>query len=91
MTEKEAPTSERCFIAREFGESLERGKHMTVDKTGAPGDITKGWRAIDWHKARREIRRLQMRLAKATKEGKHGKVNALQWLLTHSFYAKAQL
>lgn len=65
------------------------GKHMAVVKTGAPGDITRGWRAIDWQKARSEVRRLQMRIAKAVKEGKHGKVKALQWILTHSFYAKA--
>ena len=47
------------------------------------------WRSIDWNKARREVKRLQMRIAKAVKEGKHGKVQALQWILTHSFYAKA--
>lgn len=34
------------------------------------------------------MRRLQMRIAKAFREGKHGKVKALQWILTHSFYAK---
>jgi RNA-directed DNA polymerase len=65
------------------------GKQMTVDKTGAPGDNTTGWRAIDWQKARNEVRRLHMRIAKATKEGKYGKVKALQWILTHSFYARA--
>jgi len=62
---------------------------MTVDTTGAPGDFTKGWRAIDWQNARREVRRLQMRIAKAMQEGKQGTVKALQWILTHSFYAKA--
>jgi RNA-directed DNA polymerase len=30
-----------------------------------------------------------MRLAKATKADKQGKVKSLQWILTHSFYAKA--
>lgn len=29
-----------------------------------------------------------MRIAKATREGKHGKVKALQWILTHAFHAK---
>ena len=47
------------------------------------------WRSIDWDKTRREARRLQMRIAKAVKEGKHGRVKSLQWILTHSFYAKA--
>ena len=62
---------------------------MTVEQTGALINDTTGWRAIDWQNARREVRRLQMRIAKAAKEGKYGKVNALQWILTHSFYAKA--
>jgi RNA-directed DNA polymerase len=65
------------------------GKQMAVAKTGAPGDITKGWRAIDWQKAHSEVRRLQMRIAKAVKEGKRGKVKALQRIVTRSFYAKA--
>jgi len=47
------------------------------------------WRSIDWKKAKREVRRLQMRIAKAVKEGKFGRVKSLQWILTHSFYAKA--
>ena len=47
------------------------------------------WRSINWDKAWREVRRLQMRIAKAAKEENYGKVMALQWILTHSFYAKA--
>ena len=86
---KYVPTSERCFVAREFEESLKKGTQMTVEQTGAPGDLTKGWKAIDWQKARAEVRRLQMRIAKAVKEKKPGKVKALQWILTHSHYAKA--
>lgn len=49
----------------------------------------RAWRSIDWKKARREVRRLQMRIAKAVQAGDHGKVKSLQWTLTHSFYAKA--
>lgn len=47
------------------------------------------WRSIDWDKAWHEVRRLQMRIAKAAKEGNHRKMTALQWTLTHSFYARA--
>lgn len=47
------------------------------------------WHSIDWKRARREVRRLQIRIAKAVKEGDYGRVKALQWTLTHSFYAKA--
>jgi RNA-directed DNA polymerase len=47
------------------------------------------WRSINWKKARSEVRRLQMRIAKAVKEGNHRSIQHLQWILTHSFYARA--
>lgn len=47
------------------------------------------WDGIDWAKAQRQVRRLQMRIVKATQEGRHNKAKALQWLLTHSFSGKA--
>jgi RNA-directed DNA polymerase len=45
--------------------------------------------SIPWGKAQKIVRRLQMRIAKARKSGKTARVKALQWTLTHSFYAKA--
>ncbi|WP_032195936.1 reverse transcriptase N-terminal domain-containing protein, partial [Escherichia coli] len=56
---------------------------------GAPTDIVTHWHNINWAKCRREVRRLQARIVKATQEEKAGKVKALQWLLTHSFSARA--
>ncbi len=50
---------------------------------------TPPWDQIDWSKCEGEVRRLQARIVKATREGRHGKVKALQWTLTHSFYGKA--
>jgi len=47
------------------------------------------WEDIDWNKCQHWVRKLQGRIVKAQKEGKHNKVKALQWMLTHSFYAKA--
>ena len=46
------------------------------------------WEGIDWRSRDKHVRRLQMRIAKATREGRRGKMKALQWLLTHSFSAK---
>ena len=46
------------------------------------------WDAIDWRPLIEGVQRLQMRIAKATREGRWGKVKALQWLLTHSSAAK---
>ena len=47
------------------------------------------WQDIDFKVAERSVKKLQMRIAKAVKEKKWGKVKSLQWTLTHSFYAKA--
>ena len=46
------------------------------------------WEQIDWLQCERHVSRLQARIVKATREGRWGKVKALQWLLTHSFAAK---
>lgn len=46
------------------------------------------WKAINWPQVRQEVRRLQVRIAKATQAGKHRQAQALQWLLTHSRTAK---
>ena len=47
------------------------------------------WDQVDWPKCERQVRRLQARIVKATREGRWGKVKALQRLLTHSFSGKA--
>lgn len=63
---------------------------MNVIKTTcAPADQQHNWDSIDWNKCEQEVRKLQVRLVKAQKEGRYNKVKALQWLLTHSFHAKA--
>jgi RNA-directed DNA polymerase len=46
------------------------------------------WETIVWSHVRQQVRRLQMRIAKATQAGRHRKARALQWLLTHSRAAK---
>ena len=50
-----------------------------------PKDI---WSSLKWSNCHKHVLRLQMRIAKAEREGKRGKVRALQRLLTCSFYAK---
>ena len=58
-------------------------------QAGALIDNAKKWKSIDWTTAQREVRRLQIRIAKAVQESKRGRVKTLQWILTHSFHAKA--
>lgn len=47
------------------------------------------WHSIDWFAVNRQVRKLQVRIAKATKEQRWRKVKALQRMLTRSFAAKA--
>lgn len=61
---------------------------MTV-LSKADATPTLDWHSIPWDTCYPEVRKLQARIAKATREGRWRKVKALQWLLTHSFYAKA--
>ena len=53
------------------------------------GKLEVSWHQIDWYKANQHVRRVQLYIAKATREGKMRKVKSLQRLLTHSFHAKA--
>src|SRR5438105_15013094 len=56
---------------------------------GASTDRPLDWHQINWRRAERNVRRLQIRIAQATQACKWGKVKALQRLLTHSFSGKA--
>jgi len=46
------------------------------------------WQSINWKYIEKKVLKLQMRIAKSTREGNQGKVKALQWILTHSKAAK---
>lgn len=61
---------------------------MNGKPCASPG-IATCWEAIDWQKALAYVKKLQVRIVKAQKEGHYSKVKSLQWLMTHSFYAKA--
>ncbi len=80
-------TSSGSFVTRELAEpsqeeiANERGViHVCILRPKRTH-----WEQIDWSQCERQVRRLQARIVKATREGRWGKVKALQWLLTHSF------
>ena len=56
---------------------------------GAAPDVVPGWHSIHWGKVWHNVRRLQARIVKATQEGRWGKVQALVYLLTHSYSGRA--
>ena len=64
---------------------------MTIDlhgSIGASSAESRDWKSRPWDRWRQEVRRLQMRIAKAIKEKKYGRARSLQWLLTHPHAAK---
>jgi RNA-directed DNA polymerase len=63
--------------------------HEADTSAGAASHDEARWHATNWRQANRIVRRLQARIVKAQHEGRHGKVKALQRLLTHSFSGKA--
>lgn len=60
----------------------------SMESVGAPSNRSFYWSTVNWKKAESEVFKLQMRIAKAFREKKYNKVKSLQWILTHSFYAK---
>jgi RNA-directed DNA polymerase len=64
---------------------------MTIDlhrSVGASSAKFRDWKSQPWDPLRQEVRRLQMRIAKAIKDKKYGRARSLQWILTHSHSAR---
>jgi N-terminal domain of reverse transcriptase/Group II intron, maturase-specific domain len=71
-------SSARSFMARELDQSLHAGKQMTAIDTmaqamvidaGAPARAEPMWLQVDWMRIGADVKRLQVRIAKATLEG----------------------
>jgi RNA-directed DNA polymerase len=83
-------TSTGSFWTRAFGKRAQEVLQMTTGSTvGATSHPTGDWHSLDWQQITQQVRRLQARIVQAEQEGRRGKVNALQRLLTHSFSGKA--
>ena len=75
------------ILCNKLLELSKEGMQMNENKTScAPADNRLTfWDSIDWTKAELAVRKLQARIVKAQKDGRHNKVKALQWTLPHSF------
>lgn len=60
----------------------------SLSKASASSANANEWKNLNWDSVIASVRRLQMRIAKAYREGRYGKVKALQRLLTTSYHAK---
>src|SRR5690606_33209836 len=65
-----------------------RGRTAECEASASSG-IPQHWHQIDWRRVERNVRGMQVRIAKATREGNWRKMKALQRMLTRSFSAKA--
>ncbi len=65
-----------------------RNSITSKDEKLANEQLKNQWNNIDWGKVEKLVNRLQIRIAKAVKEGKWYLVKRLQYILTHSYYAK---
>lgn len=61
---------------------------ITISDAGASSPAALMWDQVNWDCIEAEVKRLQMRIAKAVREGRWGKVKALQRLLTRSHSGK---
>jgi RNA-directed DNA polymerase len=72
----------------ELPEEEKQMRNSSKKNVHASSHCKLNWKAIDWKTVEQKVRELQMRIAKAVRERRYRKVQSLQWLLTHSFYAK---
>ena len=59
-----------------------------VPVAGVSSAAAQMWEQANWSRIEAEVKRLQMRIAKAVREGRWGKAQALQRLLTRSYSGK---
>ena len=91
LSAKAGPRPTGLSLRDKLENRIYEGKQMTAVKlilTGAPSASNLTWHTIIWKRVEIQVRRLQLRIAKAVGEKRYGKAKALQWLLTNSFMAK---
>ena len=63
-------------------------KTATAERLSDTEWLENKWNRTDWKAVQNSVKRLQTRIAKATKENKWNTVKRLQYLITHSYNAK---
>ena len=58
------------------------------DKKLTDTHLYQDWKTINWHQVEKSVNKLQARITKAVLQNKWNLVKRLQYLLTHSFFAK---
>ena len=58
------------------------------DKKLTEAHLRQKWKTIDWHHVETSVKKLQTRITKAVLQNKWNLVKRMQYLLTHSYFAK---
>ena len=70
------PTSDWSFFAREHAEPMRKGREqkeaLALPDAGAIPTWLKNWNSIEWSQLERQVRRLQVLIAKAASENRWG-------------------
>lgn len=60
----------------------------SLDKKLTNAQLCQNWKTINWHQVEKRVNKLQTRITKAVLQNKWNLAKRLQYLLTHSYYAK---
>jgi RNA-directed DNA polymerase len=90
------PYPKGCRLAYLVFYCMKGGKLLNVscstissqDKNLTNAQICQKWKTINWHQVEKSVNKLQTRITKAVLQNKWNLVKRLQYLLTHSYYAK---
>ena len=88
LVTKVSPLPTGLSLRESLKNFIKEEKQMMVSNEISASSDSAQWQSINWKAAEANVLKLQMRIAKATRDGKHGKAKALQWILTHSRSAK---
>jgi RNA-directed DNA polymerase len=58
------------------------------DKKLTDAHLCQKWKSINWHQVEKSVNKMQTRITKAVLQNEWNLVKRLQYLLTHSYYAK---
>ena len=75
------PSNAYSYAKREVSKMSDIVNAQTGDGCSVASDVGFGWSSIDWKRVEQNVRRLQIRIAKATREGKPREVKASQRFL----------
>src|SRR5659263_673433 len=82
-------TYSTVFYCGNEGKSMKvRNSITSKDEKLTDVQLQDQWNKTDWKKAEEHVNRIQVRITKAVKAGKWYLVKRLQYLISHSYYAK---